>query len=187
MPKSATCRTRATVEQQIGGLDVAVQDAPAVGVIEGRGGLVDPVDRMDPADRIDPQRVGDGPAGQVLHDDERPRGLPAGRVRLADVVDHHDVRMSRQTRGGARLAHEALRRVIVVGEALGQELDRHVAAQRLVAGAPHRRHAARRDVAQGLITFREPQVRADACGRRGSITHRNASLPAVKNTNRGGL
>src|SRR6185437_16072694 len=91
--------------------------------------------------------------------------------------------MARQPRCRPRFTHEALHRALVIGEPLGQQLDRDVAPERVVTGTPDRRHSPRGDVAQGLITFWEPQVRADAHVRGGSITHRNASLPVSKNTN----
>ena len=95
-----------------------------------------PAQRVVERDLADAQRVGDGAAGQVLHDDERRGGAPILGPGLADVVDRHHVRVSREVGRGAGLPLKAPdgRRFARVG--LGEQLDRHASVQRAVLGAP---------------------------------------------------
>ena len=74
------------IEQEVPGLDVSVDDAAFVGVVERGCGLADPLDGFSTLDRSDVQRVGDGTAGQVLHDDEA-AAVGGG----TDVVDRDHV------------------------------------------------------------------------------------------------
>ena len=103
---------------QVPGLDVAVDDPLAVGVFEPRAGLDADLDR-DLRARARPslEQLGAGVALDVLHDDVVAVVVDAGVVDLDDVgVD--------QLRDGQRLAAEAGDELLVVGEVLGQDLDR---------------------------------------------------------------
>jgi hypothetical protein len=74
-----------------------VDDALCVGGIERLRRLREPCERLTPRDLLLPRALGEGPAGQILHDDEGT--LPP----LADVEDRDDMRMSREAGGGERL------------------------------------------------------------------------------------
>ena len=138
IPKSASLTTPSSETQQVAGLDVAVHDAVAVGVVEAAAGLADDVDASSTS--IGPsvaQDLGARAAADVLHDDEV---AGAGLVE-AEVEDLDDVGVH-EPRGRQRLAAEARRRTSVVGEVLGQQLDRDLALEALVEGEVHGRHAA---------------------------------------------
>src|SRR5206468_5587555 len=64
----------------------------------------------------------------------------------AGVVDPHDVRV-REPAGETRLTHEACAEGLVVGELLGQHLDRDGSLELLVAGEENGRHAALSELA----------------------------------------
>ncbi len=65
------------VEQQVGRLDVAMDDPAAMGVIEGLGSLLKPREGVLAADLTHAQGVGDRAAREALHDDERAAGVPS--------------------------------------------------------------------------------------------------------------
>ena len=71
----------------------------------------------------------------------------------ADVVDRHDVRM-RQGCDGLRLALEASERRGVVGQGLGQNLDRDFPCELRVSGAIHLSHPSRSRGAPGSRSVR---------------------------------
>ena len=90
-------------------------------------------------------------AGQVFHRQVR---TP---VVAADVVDADDVPVH-QPRGGSGLAHEARGGLGVLRVAVGQQLERDLAAQRFLQGEVHRRHAA-------LAEHADDAVAGDAVGK----------------------
>src|SRR6185436_4397251 len=81
-PEVADREAAVVVEQEVAGLDVAVHDVVAVRAVERDRRLAQPAqrDREREAAAL-AQTVGDGPAGEVLHDHE------GAVVVLADVVD----------------------------------------------------------------------------------------------------
>ena len=86
------------VEQQVVRLDVAVDHAAVVRVLQPAGRLEDVADRGFRVELpLAADEVGQRPAGNVLHAEE------AGAVRFADVVDLDDVRV-RQLRVGVGFA-----------------------------------------------------------------------------------
>ena len=91
--------------------------------------------------------------------------------------------MAREPRSRAGLPQEPLVRVSSSANRSASSLIATLRSQRVIAGAPHRRHAAVGDVAQRRVPIRKPQVLPGARARVGLITHRNASLPSWKNTN----
>ena len=136
-----------------------MDDAAAMGVVERLGRLTESSQRILAADLADAHRVGDGSAGQALHDDERASGLAGlARLGLADVEDRDHIRVAREVGRGARLALEAVDRGRVVEKLLGEQLDRHRAPQHDVLGAPDRGHAAAGDAAQDRVPLRQPDV-----------------------------
>jgi hypothetical protein len=128
------------VDHQVGGLDVAVDDAGLVRV--GQAGaqpfhhlqLAHDRDRLAPANQL-----GERLAADELHGDEGPP------VELAELVDGDDVRV-RDAAGGTGLALEPLPHLLVV-EAFAQELDRDQAIERGIAGEIHVAHPAALDEA----------------------------------------
>ena len=157
IPKSPTARRLALVEQEVGGLDVAVDDvrrrgrrrAPTAASRSQRS-AVGARDRAAPA----AQPVGDRAAGEVLHDDERP-GRRARRCRRSSTT----CGWSETRAAGARLALEA--RAARSSAAIGgrEHLDRDEAAQELVLGRPDGGHAAAGDVADDAVARRAARRR----------------------------
>ncbi len=124
---------RVAAENQVGRLDVAVDDAVLVGEGEAAADLDDQLDALARVERsAPPDQLGQRLARDVLHGDERLA------VVLADVVDGDDVRVL-QPRRQPRLALEALADVGVVD---AQHLDRDEAIDGRVEGQEQRAHAA---------------------------------------------
>ncbi len=126
------------VDEQVAGLDVAVHDAVAMRVVEPAAGLGEHVHggarRHRPAVA---QQLGARVPVDELHDDELARRVAV----RAEVEDLHDVRVH-EPRGGERLALEARHEARVLGQVLGEQLDRHVALQPGVERELDRGHAA---------------------------------------------
>jgi hypothetical protein len=123
-------------DQDVGRLDVAVDHAAGVGVGE-RGGHLG-ADRHGRRPRQAPLAVQRG--GQVLAVDQLHDHVGAATVG-AVVEDAGDVRVQQGGRV-AGLAPEALDELGVLGQLLGQDLDRHDAPEHLVVGPVHGAHAA---------------------------------------------
>jgi hypothetical protein len=126
-------------DHHIAALQIAMDDAALVGMRQGVGDLC-----AVACDRIDghPTRRNQGgqrPSLDALHDDE------GAFVYRDDLVHGANVRMV-ETRGAARLLQEALLFVLVREDGTGEELDRDVALQSMVA----------REVDGAHPTFAEP-------------------------------
>ena len=106
--------------------------------------------RLDPAG---PQRLADGAALEVLHDDVR---LVVAVGGLPDVEDRDHVRMSQAGRR-PRLPLEPPAGIGIVAQRAGEQLDRHPAPEQRVVGAPEGRHAAAGDPADRRIAGRESE------------------------------
>ena len=135
----------AALDQDVGGLDVAVDEPHAVRGVERRGDLAADVDRPVRAQAaLAAQHGGEVGALDVLHREvEQP-------VLLAGVVDRDDVRVL-QRGGDPRLAVEALAEPGGLGELRGDDLDGRAAAQVDVLGPVDQAHAAAADPLLDLV------------------------------------
>ena len=106
------------IDEDVGGLDVAVDEPPRVGRVQRTCHLRHDRDRPLGVERPfgteQPAQV--GPVDVAHRDEERPLGL-------AGVVDGHDVGMV-EARREPRLPNEAVAEGVVVGEAGRQHLER---------------------------------------------------------------
>ena len=99
-------------DEDVGGLDVAVDDASCVGCIEGIGDLdAERQDRVQLHGVADDQMLKRG-AVEELHDEEGASGV------LADVVDGADIGMI-QGRGGFGFTAEPLQRLMILSKVVG--------------------------------------------------------------------
>jgi hypothetical protein len=149
-------------EHDVGALDVAVDDAARVRVVEGVGHLHRDFERLRHVERAAADTRREQLALHVFHRDE-------DRLAVFDeVVGDGDVRRA-QHRGRLRLAHEPLARfgIAVVGR--GEELQRDLTAEPGVFGEEDLAHAARAEPAEHAVV---QQLGADD-GRAGG--HRNDS------------
>ena len=127
-------------DEEVRGLDVAMDDSARVRRVERGRGLPEPPHREVGRHRPGGEPIGDRAVRHVLHDDER---KAVGG--LADVVDRDDVRLARERRGRARLPEEALAELVLPRVALREHLDRDGATEPLVGGAIDVAHPAVRD------------------------------------------
>jgi hypothetical protein len=140
--------------EQVPGLDVPVHDAVAVRVREPAARLREDahgVLGLEPPELAQDLRA--ARPVDVLHDDV----LAARALVRAEVVDLDDVRVD-EARDGQRLAPEARDEVAVLGEVLGEELDRDVALQARVEGELDGRHATDAEAAFEAVAVGEEDV-----------------------------
>ncbi len=165
-PEVGDLRVRLLVEQDVGGLDVTMDDAEPMCGRQGRENLESEhaCSRLgEPARR---ELGGQRATGQAFHDDER------HAVVFADVVDRDDVGVVDSGRG-ARLALEALAQVGLLGEIGAQDLDRDLAREAEVG-----RFA---DLAHAAATQQGPELVAlpDRVGPGGHGVESSPRVPAV--------
>ena len=130
-PEVADAQPALVVEEEVGGLDVAVDEPPPVGVVEAPGRLQPDQQGLGRAQPPAPvEHRAQAAAAQVLADQVR------ALVLLAPVVDGHDVGVVEGGRGPG-LGAEAPEEGLVVGQGRVQHLDRHPAAQADVVGHEH--------------------------------------------------
>ena len=125
-------------EQDVVGLDVAVDDAGGVGGVEGLADLGQQVDRL-----LGRQRPGRDPLLQVAAVDQAHRDDQLV-VLLARVVDRDDVGVI-EAGGEARLAQEPLAEALVAAEVAGDHLQRHLAIEGEMGRPVDDAHPAARD------------------------------------------
>ena len=121
-----------------------MDDAGLVRDVERRGDLQGNVDGLADGQRAPADQVGERPAVEELHRDERPALV------LADLVNRADVRVI-QRGSGSRLAREAIERSARERQDIGQELERDVAAKLRVGGAIDHAHPAASELFEDLI------------------------------------
>ena len=138
------CRAR-LCEHDVAGLDIAMDDALPMGLIEGIGdfdGVLNGLfDRKGSFLQAHFERL----AFEVLHDEK------GHAILLADVVEGADVRMLE--RGNRpRLALEPFLELWMPGAILGKDFDRDDAIEPRVARAIHLAHAARADAGNDFVS-----------------------------------
>ena len=148
------------VEQEVRGLDVAMDDPRGVGDVQPGRGLSQPAQRRRDGHPLagvarGSQPIGHRSAAEVLHDDE---GVVAV---LADVVDRHDVPLVAHLRGRARLALKPGASTGVGGELRAEHLHGDEAAEQKVLGLPHRGHSAAGDMANDAVALRQGDGRGE--------------------------
>ena len=128
--------TRFVVEENVGRLDVAMDDAVAVRAFERVGQLGENAMRLVAGKpSVDPQTLGERHAADVAHDE-----VPDA-VDLAEGVERQDPRV-RQLRRDARLAPKSFATIGRGGKIGPQHLDRHESFERPLAREIDRAHAA---------------------------------------------
>jgi hypothetical protein len=136
------------VEEEVGGLDVAVHQPAHVRVVE-RGGHL-PADVRGLRGRqpvVTVEHAAQAAAFEQLEDHER-------QLVLAPVVDGHDVRMVQRGRE-LSLGPKPPEETGVVGERGMEDLDRHAAAEADVVGDVHPATRARADRRPQAVSPRE--------------------------------
>jgi hypothetical protein len=131
-------------DEDIGGLDVAMDDAAPVRGVEGVGYLNGEVEEEPQGKRAAGDLLVQQLAFEELHGEE---GLV---LMLLDGVDGADAGMV-QGAGGAGLALEALQGGGVAGQVGGQELEGHAAVQPNVLGLIHHAHATGTELAEDAV------------------------------------
>ncbi len=131
-------------DQDVRRLNVAMHDAFAVRRVQGVGDLNGEIEqflqfrtmpRREPVQRL---------ALNELHGDER------FAIRIADFIDRADVGVV-QRRRGACLEFERLERLLVPGQAPGEELQGNAPAEIKILSGPHCPHASRPDAVEHAI------------------------------------
>ena len=149
MPKSATFTAPVRRHEDVGRLDVAVDDAVAVGEAEGGGDVGRDVGGALRQERaVAAQDVGQRAPVHVLHHHEVRAAL------TAEVEDADDVGVVEVGRRRG-LAAEPLDEVRIGGVLGEQHLDRHRTVEQPVAGEEHVGHAAAPDAAVDLVAVVE--------------------------------
>src|SRR5688572_12406333 len=103
-------------DEDVGRLDVAVDDPFTVSRVEGVGYLNTQLDKLMDFQWAGRQTFTEALTLQQLHDDER------AALVLADIIDGADVGVV-QRRGGSRFGPKTVDRLCIVRQLLGQELD----------------------------------------------------------------
>jgi hypothetical protein len=125
-------------------LQVAVDEARAVGLVEGIGDLDGVAKQLLGRQRPPLETLGQGLPLEVLHDQVVGPGL------VADVVEGTDVGVG-EGRDGPRLALEALAQLRALREVRGQDLEGHRALEAGVAGPVDLAHASGPEGADDLV------------------------------------
>ena len=151
------------VEDEVGRLDVAVDETAAVGIGQGLGRLDTDGRRLghrDPAAVV--EKVAERAAAQVLENEE------GTTVVLAPVVDGEDVRMG-QLGGRLSLVAEATEEGLVAGQAGVEDLDGHPALKDDVPGGVDGRRGPAAEGGFDPVAAREDPADGFGGSRHGSL------------------
>ena len=138
MPKSAILTLPWVFEDQVFGLDVAVDDVPLVGELEGVAERRDDGERFLRAQPVVDEQAAEIRPVDILHEQE------VEIAPLPELMDGHDVRVV-QGGQGLGFGFEALGEFRVGRERLREELEGDEAVEGLLAGLEDRPHAAPAD------------------------------------------
>jgi len=136
-------------EQHVFRLDVAMDDALVVRVLESGEYGADDLERFGRRQRSLAHELAQARAVDVLHDEV------GARVDFAALEHGHDVRM-RQPAQRIRLAVEALEKLRIFGQLLGQDLERHGAAKAELGRAIDGSHAATAENLVDAVAIERP-------------------------------
>ncbi len=131
-------------DEDVGRLDVAVDDPFRVGSVEGVGDLDGGVEKQIELEGAAGDAFTKRLALEKLHGDE------SAMLVLADFVDGANVGMV-QGRGAARFTLKALEGLTIVGEGFGKKLQSNVAAQAEVFGFVDFAHATGAELAENAV------------------------------------
>ena len=149
-PKSLTSGSPLRVEEDVSGFEIAMENAFAVGVLDGARDLGDERHALP---RVVPQRGADflqASAGREFHAEEREAVFA-----LAHFVDRQNVGMI-EARGGLRFAAEAGERFAGVGVITQDPFHGDDAAGMALAGAVDHAHAAPPDFLEDFVVSEAP-------------------------------
>jgi hypothetical protein len=183
---SALAGLAEVAEHDVGRLEVAVDHAAGVGELDGEADVGEAGQERAQREAgaqslvgggVAGEDLGQGHAGDPLHDEERPAGVVD-----AEIVDGHDRRVIEETLD-PRLADEARDRL--GGRALlrRQRLDRDLAADPGVEGDADLAHAALADQIARLVAPALGDRAQDGqhrLGRRGDADRDVAALPGIE-------
>ena len=136
-------------DEDIGGFDVAVDDARAVRRVERVGHLDAHIQHRVQAQRAPTEAILQRRALQVLHGDER------SPVLFADVVDGADVGVV-ERRCGAGLALKTAQRLGITRQFSRDELERNGTVQAQILGLVHHAHAAAAEPRDDAVVRERP-------------------------------
>ncbi len=142
-------------QHDVGGLDVAMDDAGEVGGVQGVGHVGRDLHRPRRTERAVLLKV--FPKGLAPHQFHHDRVDALDRDR---VVDRHDAAMV-QSRRRPGLVAEPRDEAGIVGQVTVQDLDRHPPVQRQVEGAPDLRHPAGGQEIMEFVAVGEPSTGRD--------------------------
>ncbi len=170
-PEVEDLEAAVTGEHEVGGLDVAVDDARSVGVGQAVGHLGGADDRLGDRQRPLGDHALERPAPVVGHHDEEPAVF-----RLLHSVDRADVDVVERGRC-LGLALEASLEHRVSGETLGQELEGDGPARAAIVRPVHGSHPSAAELLQQLVPIPGTRL-SDQCPRKVERRGDDALQPA---------
>ena len=137
-------RAIARADEDVGGLDVAVDDARGMGGLECVRDLDPQPEHRIACERTGGESVLQRRALEVLHGDER------SSVLLADVVDGADMWMA-ERRSGSGFTLKAAQRFGIARQISGDELERHGTVKPRILGLVDHAHPAAAELADDAV------------------------------------